>query len=64
MNVNGTLEERLVGQPDDDGVGHRLFAVVRHRHVDLRQLGEPDAEVDVGAGIVGAPALLFAAIAA
>src|SRR5204862_6678619 len=33
-------------------------------HISLRQLGQPDAEIDVGAGIVGVPAALLAAVAA
>ncbi len=57
------LEQRIVRQPDDDGVGDFFFAVVGHLDADLGELGEPDAEVDVGARVVRAPALLLAAVA-
>ncbi len=58
-----TLEERLVGEADDDGVRHFFLAIVRHPDAHLGQFGEPDTEVDVGARIVRAPALLLAAVA-
>ena len=57
------LKQRIVGQPDDDGIGDLFFAVARHRHAHLGQFGEPDAEIDVGARVIRAPALLLAAVA-
>ena len=58
-----TPEQPIVGQPNDHGVGDLLFAFGDELHGHLRQLGEAHAEIDVGAGIVGAPALLLAPIA-
>lgn len=57
------LKQRIVGQADDDRVGDLSFAVVRERHAHLGQFREPYAEIDVGAWVVGAPALLFAVVA-
>ena len=60
----GALEELVVGQAHDDGVGHFLFSVLVGRlDADLGQLGEPGAEVEIGAGVIGGPALLLAPIA-
>src|SRR5262249_40361970 len=60
------LKQRVVGQPDDDGIGDlslASFVVMRQRHAYLRKFGKTDAEVDVIAGVVRAPALLFAPVA-
>jgi hypothetical protein len=54
------LEQLVVCGPDDDEL-RLAFAV--HRDGRLGQLRQPHAEIDVGAGIVRAPALLFTAIA-
>ena len=58
------LEQCVVGQSYDHGVRYRFLAVVGHLHSDLRQFGQADAEVDVGARVVRAPPLLFAPVAA
>src|SRR5206468_3946237 len=60
------LKQRIVGQADDDRIRDFSFtslAFARHRHAHLGQFREPDAQIDVGARVVGAPALLFAPVA-
>src|SRR5438128_1286049 len=57
-----TLEQRLVSGPDDHMI--RLAAFRRiHRHPRLGELAETDAEVEIGARIIGVPAALLAVIA-
>jgi len=55
------LEERFVRQPDDDMV--RVFALGILAHASLGQLGEPDAEIDVGPRVVRVPTALLAPVA-
>ena len=50
-----TVEEIVVAAAADDEILGIAFTVSADG--GLRELGEADAEVDVGAGIVGAPAL-------
>src|SRR6185503_6233002 len=56
-----TLKQRLVRQTDDDILGVGVVRLLRHPRPG--ELAEADAEVDVGAGIVGVPPALLTPVA-
>ena len=58
-----TLKQPIVGQPDDDCIGNLLSAVRNDLDANLRQLGEPHAEIDVCARVIRAPPLFLPPVA-
>src|SRR5438094_515549 len=58
------LEQRIVGQAYDDGVRIISLAARAIRfHVGFGEFREADAEVDIGAGVIGVPSPLLAPVA-